>query len=401
MPLSDGWEKMILRPKNFRDIYSIEGSGSVKKTTRWLTGFGLLVAGATDANAEYALNLMEGVTETSRAVYGLHMYMLWVCVAIAVVVFGAMCYSILKHRKSVGAVAGNFHENTMVEVVWTVIPFLILVSIAWPATKVMLGMYETSNSDMTVKVTGYQWKWRYEYLDEKIDFFSALDAKSNQVRQLGSGLDPAKEAGENYLLNVDNPLVIPAGKKVRFLFTGADVIHAWWVPDFGWKKDAIPGYVTDAWVKVDQPGIYRGQCTELCGRDHAFMPIVVEVKPEAEYRSWVAGKKQKSEQAKQETGKEFTKDELMAKGKEIYESSCAGCHQMNGEGVPGTFPAVTGSPVVTGDLAEHIGIVLKGKGMMPAFAEMLNPAEVAAVVTYQRNALGNSVGDMAQPKDIK
>lgn len=373
----------------------------MKKTMHWLAALGGSVMGVTDAKAEYALNLMEGVTETSRTVYGLHMYMLWVCVAIAVVVFGVMFYSILNHRKSKGAVAANFHENTTVEVVWTIIPFLILVSIAWPATKVMLDMYETSNADMTIKVTGYQWKWRYEYLDDQIDFFSSLDAKSNQVRQVGSGMDPAKEAGEHYLLTVDNPVVIPAGKKIRFLFTGADVIHAWWVPDFGWKKDAIPGFITDAWVKVDKPGTYRGQCTELCGRDHAFMPIVVEVKPEVEYRRWVEGLKRQTEQARQETVKEFTKEELMAKGAEIYNTSCASCHQMNGEGVPGTFPAIKGSPIATGKIADHIGIVTKGKGMMPAFAEMLNPAEIAAVVTYQRNALGNNVGDMAQPKDIK
>jgi cytochrome c oxidase subunit 2 len=367
----------------------------------WLAGLIVSVIGVTDANAEYALNLMEGVTETSRAVYDLHMYMLWVCVAIGVVVFGVLFYSILNHRKSKGAVAANFHENTTVEIVWTIIPFLILVSIAWPATKAMLDMYETSNADMTIKVTGYQWKWRYEYLDDKVDFFSSLDAKSNEVRQLGSGKDPAKEAGKNYLLDVDNPMVIPAGKKVRFLFTGADVIHAWWVPDFGWKKDAIPGYITDAWVKVDQPGTYRGQCTELCGSGHAFMPIVVEVKPEVEYRQWVKSHQQRSEQRKQEAGKDFTKEELMAKGAEVYNASCAACHQMNGEGVPGTFPAIKGGAIATGKIADHIAIVAKGKGMMPAFAEMLNPAEIAAVVTYQRNALGNSVGDMAQPKDIQ
>jgi cytochrome c oxidase subunit 2 len=373
----------------------------VKKTKHWLAGLVVSVIGVTDAHAEYALNLMEGVTETSRQVYGLHMYMLWVCVAIAVVVFGAMFYSILNHRKSRGAVAANFHENTTVEVVWTIIPFLILVSIAWPATKVMLEMYETSNADMTIKVTGYQWKWRYEYLDDQIDFFSSLDAKSNQVRQLGSGKDPAKEAGEHYLLSVDNPVVIPAGKKIRFLFTGADVIHAWWVPDFGWKKDAIPGYITDAWVKVDKPGTYRGQCTELCGRDHAFMPIVVEVKAESEYRRWVESHKLQSAKASQEAGKEFARDDLMAKGAEIYNTNCAGCHQMNGEGVPGTFPAIKGSPLATGKIADHIAIVVKGKGMMPAFGEMLNPAEIASVVTFQRNALGNAVGDMAQPKDIQ
>ncbi|BBL72405.1 cytochrome c oxidase subunit II [Methylogaea oryzae] len=370
----------------------------MNKAKRLLAGIAISALGVEAAQAEYKLNLVQGVTESSHAVYGLHQYMLWVCVVIGVLVFGVMFYSILHHRKSKGAVAAHFHENTTVEIIWTVIPFLILISIAIPATNVMLDMADTTDSDMTIKVTGYQWKWRYEYLDDKIDFFSSLDAKSNAARQKDSTVDPASVA--HYLLNVDNPVVIPAGKKVRFLFTAADVIHSWWVPDFGWKKDAIPGFITDGWVKVDKPGVYRGQCTELCGRDHGFMPIVVEVKEEADYRKWVNERKQQSSQTQQDANKTFTKAELMAKGEEVYKSSCAGCHQPSGEGVKGSFPAIKNSPVAKGPIAAHTKLVLEGKGMMPGFRDMLSPAEIAAVVTYQRNAFGNNVGDQLQPKDI-
>ena len=235
-----------------------------------------------------ALNMTEGVTEISRDVYDLHMLILWICVAIGVVVFGAMFYSMFKHRKSKGAVAAQFHESTSVEIAWTIVPFLILIGMAIPATGVLLDMADTSESDMTIKVTGYQWKWRYDYLDENFGFYSSMDADSQAARQLQSGIDPASV--DNYLLDVDHPLVIPAGRKVRFLFTAADVIHAWWVPDFGWKKDAIPGFINEAWTKVDQPGVYRGQCAELCGRDHGFMPVVVKVLPEAEYRAWAVAR---------------------------------------------------------------------------------------------------------------
>jgi cytochrome c oxidase subunit 2 len=241
------------------------------------------------AQADYGLNLPVGVTETSKQVHDLHMLILWVCVAIGVVVFGAMIYSMIYHRKSRGAVASQFHESMAAELVWTIIPFIILIVMAIPATKVLIEMHDTSEADMKIKVTGYQWKWRYEYVGEGVDFFSTLDVASNEARQVGSEIDPATV--ENYLLNVDNPLVLPVGKKVSFLLTASDVIHSWWVPDFGWKKDAIPGYINEAWVVVDKPGIYRGQCAELCGRDHGFMPIVVEVKSEEDYAAWLAEQK--------------------------------------------------------------------------------------------------------------
>jgi cytochrome c oxidase subunit 2 len=241
------------------------------------------------ASADLALNMPYGVTETSQNVYQLHMIILWICVAIGVGVFGAMFYSIYHHRKSKGAKAAQFHESTTVEVVWTVIPFLILVGMAIPSTITLIKMYDASEEDMTVKVTGYQWKWHYDYVDEGVGFFSSLDPDSNLARQVGSGIDP--KSVDNYLLNVDNPLVLPAGKKVRFVITANDVIHAWWVPEFGWKRDAIPGFINEAWTKVDEPGVYRGQCAELCGRDHGFMPIVVEVKSQSEYEKWLAERK--------------------------------------------------------------------------------------------------------------
>jgi cytochrome c oxidase subunit 2 len=355
------------------------------------------------AYAEYALNLTEGVTEVSRDIHDLHMLIMWICVIIGVVVYGLIVYSIVHHRKSKGVVPATFHENTRLEIIWTVIPFLILLAMAIPATKVMLKAYDTSGADMSIKVTGYQWKWKYEYLGEGVSFFSTLDAKSNEARQLGATLDPASVP--NYLLNVDNPLVIPVGKKIRFLFTGADVIHSWWVPALGWKKDTIPGFVTDAWAKVEQPGVYRGQCTELCGRDHGFMPIVVVAKSEADYQKWLAGQKGKGEadqkQAAADAAKTFSMDELVAKGKDVYNANCASCHQAGGEGIPGAFPAITNSASAKGPIDEHVKLVLKGKGsMMPAFQSTLKPAEIAAVVTFQRNGLGNSQGDMVQPSQV-
>ena len=238
------------------------------------------------------LNMTEGVTETSKAVYDLHMIIMWVCVIIGVLVFGVMSYSMYAHRKSRGVTPATFHESVKMEVVWTVIPFLILIGMAIPSTKVLVDMHDASDPEMTIKVVGYQWKWEYEYVEDGVRFFSTLDAASNQARQLDSGIDPSTV--DNYLLDVDKPLVIPAGKKVRFLLTANDVIHAWWVPEFGWKKDAIPGFINEAWTKVDEPGVYRGQCAELCGRDHGFMPIVVEVKSEADYEKWLAAAKAES-----------------------------------------------------------------------------------------------------------
>lgn len=390
----------------------------MKKLRSLLAMTGLLGVG--EALADYKLNLTEGVTELSRDIHDLHMLIFWICVVIGVLVYSLLVYSLIHHRKSKGVVPATFHENTKLEILWTVIPFLILLGMAIPATKVMIKAYDTAGADMTIKVTGYQWKWKYDYLDEGIGFFSTLDARSNQARQLNSDIDPATV--DNYLLNVDHPLVIPVGKKIRFLFTGADVIHSWWVPDLGWKKDTIPGFITDAWAKVEKPGTYRGQCTELCGRDHGFMPIVVIAKPEAEYKAWLAEQKggkstvkpEEAVKAAEATSPESSvaptepatkgddgKAELIAEGKKVYETHCAGCHQTNGEGIPGLFPSITNSPVVKGPVAAHVGILLNGKPpLMSSFRNVLKAEEIAAVVTYQRNALGNSTGDVVHAADV-
>ncbi|MBI5922541.1 MAG: cytochrome c oxidase subunit II [Betaproteobacteria bacterium] len=351
--------------------------------------------------ADYKLNLTEGVTSISREAYRLHMLALWICVVIAIVVFGAMAWSIYHHRKSRGAVAASFHDNTKVEIAWTIVPFLILVVLAIPATNALIAMNDTSNADLTIKITGLQWRWRYDYLKEDISFVSNLDDKSAAAAKQGSGIDP--RTVEHYLLNVDNPVVVPVGKKVRFLLNASDVIHSWWVPDLGFKKDAIPGFVNEIWARVDTPGTYRGQCTELCGVGHGFMPIVLIAMNEPEYLVWLAQQHAASAKARAGGDRTWTREELLAKGDEVYAKNCAACHQPNGEGIPGAFKALKGSPVVKGPLAEHIDRVMNGKPgtAMPPFAAQLSDAEIAAVITHERNAWGNNTGDLVQPAQIK
>jgi cytochrome c oxidase subunit 2 len=324
------------------------------------------------------------------------MLILGICVAIGVALFAVMFYSIYAHRRSKGAVAVQFHENTIVEVLWTTVPFIILVAMAIPATRSMIALYDTEDADVTIKVTGYQWKWQYEYLEDGIKFVSNLKTPNEQI------YDGAPK-GEHYLLEVDNPLVLPVNKKVRFLVTAADVLHAWWVPEFGWKQDAIPGYVNEGWARIEKPGTYRGQCTELCGRGHGFMPIVVEAKGDAEYAEWVEERKEEIAAAQAAAGQTYTREKLMEEGAEVYKANCAACHQAKGEGVPGAFPAIAGSAVAKGPVANHLAIVLNGKpntSMLP-FGGQLDDLAIAAVVTYERNAFGNDTGDRAQPADVK
>jgi cytochrome c oxidase subunit 2 len=356
--------------------------------------------GSLPVSADYALNMTTGATSTSQQVYDLHMIIFWICCVIGVVVFGAMIYSIFKHRKSKGAVAAQFHESTTAEIAWTIVPIIILVSMAVPATKTLLAMEDTSDADMSIKVTGIQWKWKYDYLDEGISFISSLHPDHDKARQLKSGANPADL--EHYLREVDNPLVVPVGKKIRFLLTANDVIHSWWVADLGWKKDAIPGFVNEAWAKIDKPGVYRGKCAELCGKDHGFMPIVVVAKSEADYATWVAEQKAASEAAMASADREWTKDELMARGEKVYATNCAACHQANGAGIPGAFPALAGSPIATGDAAGHMGIVMNGKPgtAMAAYKNLLNDADLAAVITYERHAWGNNAS-IVQPAAVK
>lgn len=373
----------------------------LKRIMGGLSAAGLALGASSQALAEWGLNLTEGVTPISRDVYGLHMLIIWICVGIAVVVFGAMFWSILHHRKSKGVVPAQFHESTSVEVVWTVIPFLILVGMAIPATKTLIAMEDVSNPDMTVKVTGYQWKWRYEYLDDEVDFFSSLDAESTKIRNGSSDVDPAEI--DNYLLNVDNPLVVPTNTRIRFVITAADVIHAWWVPALGWKKDAIPGFVNEAWTYIEEPGVYRGQCAELCGRDHGYMPIVVEAVSADEYKEWVSAQKAVAQVESEVADQDLSQDDLIARGEKVYNAQCAACHQANGQGMAGVFPAIAGSPVATGPSADHIDLILNGKAgtAMAGFADQLSDLDLAAVITYQRNGFGNATGDTVQPSDIK
>ncbi len=354
---------------------------------------GMLVSGA--VWADYQLNLREPQSALARDVYDLHTMINLVCLVIFIVVFGAMFYSIWKHRKSVGHKAAHFHESTTVEIIWTIIPFFILIGMAYPATKSVLEMKDTSNPDMTIKVTGYQWKWEYDYLKDGVKFMSTLKTPREQIEN-------QQAKGEHYLLEVDNELVVPVNKKVRVLLTAGDVIHAWWVPELAVKQDAIPGFIRDAWFKSETTGTFRGQCVELCGKDHAFMPIVVKVVTQEEFDAWLASKKQGAATAAAENTKTFTQDELMAKGEQVYNTNCAACHQANGMGVPGAFPAISGSKVATGPIDAHIKLVLNGKPgtAMAAFGGQLSEADVAAVVTFQRNGLGNSVGDMAQPSQV-
>ena len=367
---------------------------SADRMSHGVLGFGLwLVSSA--AFAEYGLNFPKPVTSIGHRVLELHNIILLICVVIFIIVFGFMFYSIYAHRKSRGYKAAKFHDNVKLEVVWTVIPFVILVTMAIPSTATLLEMDDVSKSEMTVKVTGYQWKWKYDYPDQNVSFFSNLSTPREQIENKAA-------KGGNYLLEVDNPLVLPVGKKVRFVVTANDVIHAWWVPAFAVKKDAIPGFVNEVWARVDEPGVYRGQCAELCGKDHGYMPIVVQAVSPEEFDKWVSLQKDKAASASADAGKTWTHDDLMEKGKKVYASTCAACHGANGEGV-GPFPKMTGSKIATGPLAAHLNIVMKGKPgtAMQAFGAQLNDADIAAVVTFQRNALGNKTGDVVQPSQVK
>lgn len=353
------------------------------------------------ASAENQLNLTKGVTEVSNRVYDLHMTIFYICCAIGVVVFGLMFISMIRHRKSKNPKPANFHENVKVEIAWTIIPLLILVGMAIPATTTLIAMEDTSDADVTIQVTGSQWKWHYKYFENDVEFFSRLATQQEQI-------DNKFDKSENYLLEVDRPLVIPTGQKVRFLVTSDDVIHSWWVPDFAVKKDANPGFINETWTKVDEPGIYRGQCAELCGQDHGFMPVVVIAKEPAEYEKWITELEAEQEAAREREQEllamEMSEDELMDLGEKVYNSTCASCHQPTGQGVDGVFPALAGSGVSVDPnaKAKHIDIVVNGVTgtAMQAFGQQLSMRELAAVITYERNAWGNDTGDLIQAADI-
>jgi cytochrome c oxidase subunit 2 len=359
-------------------------------------GLGIFLAFlSTAASAAYELNLPKPASPIAAQILDLHNLILMICLAIFVIVFGFMFYSVIAHRKSRGHKAAKFHDNATLEVAWTIVPFVILIGMAIPSAATLIRMEDTSRADLTVKITGYQWKWQYEYPQHEVSFFSNLSTPRDQIE----GRAPK---GEHYLLEVDQPLVLPTDTKVRFVITANDVIHAWWVPAFGVKKDAIPGFVNETWTMIDEPGTYRGQCAELCGRDHGFMPIVVQAVAPEEFDKWVSVQRDRIVTAQAAAGKTWTKDELMARGEKVYATSCAVCHGAKGEGVA-TFPKMTGSRIANGPLAEHMNIVMHGKPntAMQAFAAQLTDSDIAAVVTYERNAFGNKAGDTVQPSQAR
>ena len=427
-------------------------------------GLGLAATAAraakTVADAKY--NMPEGVTPMSHEIYDVHMMVGWVCFWIGVVVFGVMIIALFRFRKSKGAQSAHFHHSTLLEILWTIVPVIILVGMAIPAAKTLVRMADTSEPDMSIKITGYQWKWQYDYIQNGFSFFSMLSADSDKAAQLNSGIDPASVP--NYLRDVDHPLVLPTGEKIRLLLTSDDVIHSWWMPDFGGKTDANPGFVNSMWIKVEEPGVYRGACAELCGRWHGFMPIVVVAKKPDDYLAWVKAMKAGGgkyvspyDGSLQDTGSPVVFSDVnynnimgtpagavvptgsvvspamtsalakapgsaaapaaaapaasdqpwdmktvMEKGKQVYAQDCASCHQPDGKGNPEMgAPAIGGSAIANGPLAAHLQRVLKGKGIMPAWGNILNDADIAAVITFERNSFGNHKGDLVKPADVK
>jgi cytochrome c oxidase subunit II len=382
------------------------GKEAMKTIKRALTSVlatsGLLFAGAALAvgdapggPAVNAINLQPPATRIAEELFSLHMFMLGLCTVIFIGVFGVMFYSVFAHRKSKGHKAANFHESTTVEIIWTIVPFVIVVLMALPATKAVVAMKDTSNADLTIKVTGYQWKWGYDYVKgpgEGIGFLSTLATPRAQTE----GREPISTL---YLQEVDNPLVVPVDKKIRIITTANDVVHSWYVPAFGVKQDAIPGFVRDTWFKANRTGTFRGFCTELCGKEHAFMPVVVEVLSADDYAKWVDEQKKKMAAGQDDPNKTYTMAELMERGGKVYAANCAVCHQPTGKGA-GAFPALDGSKIANGPIGQHVSLVLKGKNAMPSWAPTLNDVEIASVITYERNSWGNHTGDILQPKQV-
>jgi cytochrome c oxidase subunit 2 len=344
------------------------------------------------------MTFQQPVTQIAVEINTLHNWMMGICLAIFVAVFGVMLYSIMKHRKSLGHKSASFHESTAVEIGWTIVPFIIIILMALPATRTVVAMKDTSNADLTIKATGMQWKWGYDYLKgegQGISFLSNLSTPREQT------VDPTIVKSDNYLIEVDNPVVVPVNKKVRIVTTANDVIHAWGVPSFGVKQDAIPGFVRDTWFRAEKIGVYRGQCYELCGKDHAFMPIVVNVVSDADYTKWVDGKKKEMAALADDPNKTWTVDEMKTRGEKVYAANCVACHQANGKGVPGAFPALDGSAVVNGPKAGQVNILLNGKNAMPAWKSVLSDTDIASVITYTRNTWSNKASEnIVQPAEV-
>ncbi len=349
----------------------------------------------------WQMNMYKGVTPISKDIYDLHMVAIAICAVIGIIVFGIMFYSLFHHRKSKGYTPATFHVNTRLEIIWTLIPFLILIGLAIPATKVLIRQEDSTESDVTIKVVGYQWKWQYQYLDQGISYFSNLSTPYSQIQN-------QQPKGQWYLLEVDKPVVVPINKKIRFIVTSNDVVHSWWVPELGIKRDAIPGFMHEAWARIEKPGVYRGQCTELCGINHGFMPIVVEAVSEEAFAQWVSQQtKVEDKYATTENvpaaQKVMTRAELMKLGKDKYNQICAACHQVNGKGIPPLYPALKNSSVSIGKpISRHISLILNGVAgsAMQPYKDQLTDEEVAALTTYERNAWGNNTDDVIQPTDV-
>jgi len=364
-----------------------------------LASLGITLANASEnmpgGPAVNQINFAAPATKIMEQIHGLHIMMLIICAAIFIGVFGVMFYSILKHRKSLGHKSASFHESTTVEIIWTVVPLLIVIGMALPATKTVVAMKDTTNSDITIKVTGYQWKWGYDYIKgegEGINFLSTLSTSREAINNLAP-------KSNTYLMEVDNEMVVPVGKKIRMITTANDVIHSWTIPAFGVKQDAIPGFVRDTWFRADKIGTFRGQCSELCGAEHAFMPIVVKVVSAEDYTAWVAEKQKAMAAGGEDPSKVYTLEEQKARGEKVYVANCAACHQPNGKGA-GSFPALDGSKVVNGPKAYQIQMVLNGKNAMPKWAGVLSDGDIAAVITYERNAWSNHTGEVIQTSDV-
>ena len=345
-----------------------------------------------------ALNMREGVTQVSRDVFELHMLIFYICVAIGAVVFSVMFYSLFRYTKKRNPNPSTFHESTKLEVAWTIVPFLVLIAMAVPASKTLTEIYDDEEGEINIQVVGYQWKWEYKYLEDDINFFSNLSTDQDEIYNL-------VPKGENYLLEVDEPLIIPVDTRVRFLITANDVIHSWWVPDFAIKQDAIPGFINTAWTRAEETGIYRGNCTELCGKNHGFMPVVVKVVEKDEYSDWVLSKKEEAIKLAELTEKEWSLAELTQRGEGVYQKNCVACHQMNGEGLPPIFPALAGSDIVMFDKDRNVEILMEGVqgAAMQSFANQLSEVDMAAVITYTRQAWGNAEngdGEYVVPSDI-
>ncbi|MGB0378951.1 MAG: cytochrome c oxidase subunit II [Luminiphilus sp.] len=365
----------------------------VKRISNALAAVAVLPAVALGDNQ---VNMSPGVTSIGAEIYDLHMLIMIICVVIGIGVFGVMFYSIIYHRKSRGAVPSQFHESTKVEVAWTVVPFLILIGMAVPATSTLLEVYDNDDAELDILITGYQWKWKYEYLDENgenVSFFSNLATPQEEIYN-------TDQKGEHYLLEVDEPLVIPVNTKVRFLVTANDVIHSWWVPEIAVKRDAIPGFINETWTKVPEEGIYRGQCTELCGAYHGFMPVVVHAVSREEFDAWMGSKRADKAAQVAASAVDLSLDELMSKGESVYNSQCLACHGAQGEG--GVGKAIAGSAIALGDVGAHLDVGIKGVAgtAMQAYGSQLSDVDMAAVITYQRNAFGNNTGDVIQPSDV-